>query len=1706
MANFPGSPQNDQLIEVNGDTYIYASADGAWYKYQPIGANLVTTDTANIVSTVSSTSSTSGALRVAGGAGIAGNVYAGAVYSNSYFLANGAAFTGTAGFTGSVGFVGSTGASGFVGSAGAAAVVPKITAITYPGNDTAADTAGGQTITLTGSGFAAGASVVINGALVGVVTVVNSTTITFVSPALATGSYIVYVVNTDGTTAIAVPGIQYSGTPAWSTAAGSLGSLYETQAFSSSVTATGDAAITYSLQSGSLPPGATFNANGTISGTSAATASPTTYTFTVRATDAQNQDTDRTFSITVNPDAVTWNSPTNGTVYNVPQNSIISNVSLSATSAAGYSVQYAANALPTGLTLSGNIISGTPTATGNTNTLLTATAVTSNRNATQTISWVVSVAADTFFPYVTTLLSASTPASTFVTDASINGFAMTVNGDTRPSNFSPYTSGYYSGYFDGSGDFLSLADNEAWNLGSSDFSLEAWIYPMAIPSDQYPGIIGHRTTYVTNNGWGIFIGTASSIGFSYTTSGDGSATQNSVGASITASDLLAKWSHILVTRSGSQFRFFINGQLRGTLTANPTIFNSTAPLIIGKLEDQVGNHFTGYISNLRLVKGSIPAEYQTSSTTVGANIFTPPTAPLTAVANTQLLACQSNRFIDNSTNNFTITRNGDTAISGFDPFVPSTGFAGRGSGFFDGSGDRLTLPSSSNLAFGTGDFCVEAWTYFSANPADMTIFANFANSETQFAFRIDSSGYPKVQSWFTNYAISSTTVIPLQWYHLVACRVSNTLSIFINGTRTATATVTNNFSSTDAFEIGGKVGNDFVNGYISNLRVTKGSSPYNPTQTTITVPTTPLTAVANTQLLTLQNNQPTNNNMFLDSSTNNFNITRNGNTTQGTFSPYGGGWSAYFDGDGDNLILAPNAGFSFGTGDFTVEFWVYYPPYSNVDGKMVLDSRPGSSNGPYWVFGANGSGVMSFTTMTTGGVTLSDTVARTNQWVHYAATRSGTSLRLFANGTQVASATNSDNISSSDLRIGTNAWAGQAPTTQWVGYISNVRIVKGTAVYTSNFTPSTTPLTPIVNTQLLTCADNRFIDDGPNNFAITRNGNTSIQRFSPFNPVVTTPTSYSGFFDGTGDYLTAPNNAAFAFGTGDFTIECWLYYIIGGSTDRFIVDSGNGSNFLLRYGGGTTLQFYANSSLKLTQAVALQNAWNHIAVVRSGTTYTMYINGSVVNTGTGSENISNSTVIGIGAINTGAGDYFSGYISNLRIVKGTAVYTSAFTPSTTPLTAVANTSLLTCQSATFTDNSTNNFAIIANGDTAARQFNPFGWTSTTGSSAAYTPALYGGSAYFDGSGDYLSVARNSMFLPVANEDFTIEAWIYLTATPSGVNNAQIVGFGEFGSDSDWAFIVQGDVRLAFNIGGTAYVNSTVISLYTWNHVAVSRSGTASNNLKVFVNGIGQSFSTNSTTVGSGNRNLSIGADQNGDEAMWPGYISDIRITKGQGRYISNFAPPVAPLTALANTTLLTNMTGASIYDSSMMGNYETVGTAQISTSVRPFGSGGSIAIINSHLDGCAIASGPQFAFGTGNWTVEGWFYTSQSGSTKQTLVMNLNQPTGMSMSVSTSSIEFRSSGTTDISGSGVSSNTWTYIAWVRNGNTVTIYRNGTSIVSGTYTNSMGPSNFYVGPTGGQSGVANTFNYLGYIADLRITRGIARYTTNFTPTSSPFILN
>lgn len=296
---------------------------------------------------------------------------------------------------------------------------PKISSIVYSGDDTAADTAGNQIITINGAGFKAGAVVYVDGTPVNATSTVSSNVVTFVSPAKSAGSYTIYVINSDGGTALYYPGIQYSGTPAWTTSSGSLGSIYETQSINYTVAATSNSTVTYQLATGSLPSGASLNTStGAITGTAGAMQISTTYTFAIDAIDGENQDTRRSFSITVNPDVVTWSSPTNGQSYSGTVGDSVS-ISLSASSALGNGITYTANSLPTGLTLSGSTISGSYSAATSSSTVITATSSNTNKTATITLNWAITAAPPSGQAEFTTAGTYSWTAPSGVTSVSV---------------------------------------------------------------------------------------------------------------------------------------------------------------------------------------------------------------------------------------------------------------------------------------------------------------------------------------------------------------------------------------------------------------------------------------------------------------------------------------------------------------------------------------------------------------------------------------------------------------------------------------------------------------------------------------------------------------------------------------------------------------------------------------------------------------------------------------------------------------------------------------------------------------------------------------------------------------------------------------------------------------------------------------------------------------------------------------------------------------------------------------------------------------------------------------------------------------------------------------------------------------------------------------------------------------------------------------
>lgn len=884
-----------------------------------------------------------------------------------------------------------------------------------------------------------------------------------------------------------------------------------------------------------------------------------------------------------------------------------------------------------------------------------------------------------------------------------------------------------------------------------------------------------------------------------------------------------------------------------------------------------------------------------------------------------------------------------------------------------------------------------------------------------------------------------------------------------------------------------------------------------------------------TLLLSGNGTNNANNNTFIDSSSNNLTITKPGvaNTSQGTFSPYGANWSNYFDGNGDYLTVASNAAFALGTGDFTVEFWFNVQGAGDNPFQFPIQSRDGTNTG----FGAQynrANGSISFFTDGAAAINIASNsgVIADGNWYHYAATRSGTTVRLFLNGTQVASATSAENINATGPLYISRRYVGDPALHYFNGYLSNMRLLKGTALYTSNFTPSTTPLTPTANTSLLTCQSNALVDSSINNFTITRNGDVNVQRFSPFAPRYATAQAYSAnlFTSGSIQVNSTSVNPQVnsSLGTGAFTVEGWYYPTtsLTGKNAR-ILSYGRDSA-----GGDTTWDLYINNGTALvwnrinTTATTYSgnytfttNNWYHLVVCRdSSGNLALFVNGTRVFFQAG-VTTDYTYVAGsqsnhyIGASYNGTTwSYALGYYSNIRVIKTATAYDptqSTLTVPTQPLTATAQTIMLLLSSNTGAD-IIGNYPAFSNFNSAQVKpttFSPFTISTAT---SGYSSSIYGGSAYFDNSEDYLT-APASAALSLGTGNFTLEAWVY---NVSGFSTDPIFECRSSSSSATgYAFAATtGGYLNVYTNGAFAGQSSTVLTTGTWNHVALVRTGTGANQTTYYINGVASGTITlagNFTDASSAV--TTIGGSTSAGE-NWGGYISDARIIKGTALYTNNFIPPSTPLTAVTNTQLLLKFSNAGVVDSTMQNNLETAGNAQLSTAVSKFG--GSSMSFDGTGDYLKNLTTPLASL-QGDFTIECWLYWT-AHSTYGGIVSCANNNIAAAPTSGWAFVFYSTSNKLYFeTGTGFSlqttntipSSEWNHVAVVRSGSTITHYLNGVANGSGTSSAAFNVSttdNFVIGV---DRGLSNTLT--GYIDDLRITRGYARYTSNFTAPTAAF---
>lgn len=377
------------------------------------------------------------------------------------------------------------------------------------------------------------------------------------------------------------------------------------------------------------------------------------------------------------------------------------------------------------------------------------------------------------------------------------------------------------------------------------------------------------------------------------------------------------------------------------------------------------------------------------------------------------------------------------------------------------------------------------------------------------------------------------------------------------------------------------------------------------------------------------------------------------------------------------LVTGPNhSDFSFGTGDFTVEFWVRFQNTSWKWGMARL-VKTGSSFGlEFQDYGDEDFRLIIFN----GGTEiLNVTWSPTGDtWHHVAVQRAGTAVRMFVDGQIIGSTTSSANFVGGTLYIGENREWDTWPFDFWM---DEVRITKGEAVYAGEFEPLINPF-PDGETQdpdyasvslLLHMngadASTTFTDDGPLAHTVTVAGNAQID----------TADSYFGgasaLFDGTGDQLNLAQHTAFQFGSGNFTIEGWVKFDDTTGNDVLLTyapSGGGAAGWLIRRSGTQwRMQVYSGSSFygNVDFGTLTTGTWYHFALVRSGNNLLRFVDGvgeTPVDVTGVSVAVPTAPLLYIGSILNTYTDCLAGHLDEVRITKGVARYTANFIPPAEP--------------------------------------------------------------------------------------------------------------------------------------------------------------------------------------------------------------------------------------------------------------------------------------------------------------------------------------------------------------------------------------------------------------------------------------------------------
>ena len=599
----------------------------------------------------------------------------------------------------------------------------------------------------------------------------------------------------------------------------------------------------------------------------------------------------------------------------------------------------------------------------------------------------------------------------------------------------PYMLNKSAGFFNGTTDYVVVPASTDFNFGTGDYSIEAYI--------NFTSLAGTANCLFD-------IGTAGAntgldIHFSSTT-----ATVWSMGTTYTFAfaAVINTWYWVQLVRASGVLKLYVDGVQKGSNQSDTTNVTTAAVSMIGRV-DAYNYYFTGWIKELRV-----------------SNI-----ARTIAIPTTQFTS-------DSST----------LLLMHFD--TPATCPIGPAI-YFDGTGDYLTVPSSTD--FDLADFTIEAWfkwdvttgnqALITRNHATTNGFAIFTNSSTIYGQLHNAS--PVAVTW------SKTAG---KWYHIAFTRSGSNLNLWVDGTSIGTGSNGVAISDNHDVWIGqDDVLNGYFNGSMREIRISniaRYTTAFTPSQTGFTVD-------ANTKLY-IKGNENNGAVTFLDSSTSPKTVSTVGDTkikytedyrscifldssTGTTKRPYPQGsakvdfvsafgtGAGFFDGTNSQLAIPNHADWSMGTADYTIDTYIKFKALVVAAGVITTCNTNTSS---FQVDVGNAT-APNFTIHVTqaGSIRISYTFAPIlDSWYHLAVSRYSGTTTIYLNGTAVGTPyAGSDNITAgtSPFYIGGDVINNQY---YFKGQLDGVRISKGIARYTAVFNPPSSAFAGIQNMTLVSTA------------------------------------------------------------------------------------------------------------------------------------------------------------------------------------------------------------------------------------------------------------------------------------------------------------------------------------------------------------------------------------------------------------------------------------------------------------------------------------------------------------------------------------------------------------------------------------------------------------------------------------------------------------